>query len=180
MIRCIKSAPDSVNTTGGLATFIGGFAPPLSYAGLAFRGNTLYAAVTPIVGGPTWFREVDQTTGLPTELVSLTYEASIAGNNPRVTGMKFHPVTGVLYATIATGKEPDTIFEEPEMGYLAVINPSTGAVTMIGPAVAGIDAIAVASSVSPTTIAIPSLASGSLAVLVVALAMFGLFRVRRQ
>jgi hypothetical protein len=137
-----------------LATFVGGTSV-LSYAGLAFRGNTLYAAVTPIVGGETWLREVNQTTGLTTDLMPLTYEASIAGNIPRVTGMKFHPVTGMLYAVIATGKEPDALHEQPEMGYLAVINITTGLVTILGPSVAGIDAIAVAGSARAIRIAIP-------------------------
>lgn len=151
----IHSTLYTVDTTNGLATFVGGSAPPLAYAGLAFWGNTLYAAVTSIVGGQTWLREVNQTTGSTTDIVPLTYEASIAANNPRVTGMKFHPVTGVLYAVIATGKEPDSINEEPEMGYLAVINITTGLVTVLGPSVAGIDAIAVAGSARATTIAIP-------------------------
>ena len=63
--------------------------------------------------------------------------------------------SGVLYAVIATGKEPDALHEEPEMGYLAVINIATGLVTVLGPSVAGIDAIAVAGSAKATRIAIP-------------------------
>jgi hypothetical protein len=155
----------------GLPTFVGGPAK-LGFGGLAFRGDTLYAASTPYLGGTTWLQTLDQVTGLPTNVVPLTYDASVAGNMTRVTGMKFDPVSGVLYAAIATGDEPDSILEEPKMGYLGRIDIVTGAVTVIGPVAPGLDAIAVAESPNTSALAIPALSASSLIGLSAMLAMF--------
>jgi hypothetical protein len=155
----------------GLPTFVGGPAK-LGFGGLAFRGDTLYAASTPYLGGTTWLQTLDQVTGLPTNVVPLTYDASVAGNMTRVTGMKFNPVSGVLYAAIATGDEPDSILEEPKMGYLGRIDIVTGAVTVIGPVAPGLDAIAVAESPNTSALAIPALSASSLIGLSAMLAMF--------
>jgi hypothetical protein len=79
---------------------------------------------------------VEQVSGVVTLVVPLTF-ASPADNRPRINALDFHPDTGVLFASLADGSA-----QEGAENYLATIDTSTGVVTIIGPTVAGLDAIA--------------------------------------
>ncbi len=79
---------------------------------------------------------LDQVTGFPTEVgpgLAFNFPADLAFIN----AMDFHPETGGLYASLVIDPEG-----ENKNNLLVTVDPETGAVDMMGPTVAGLDAIA--------------------------------------
>lgn len=82
---------------------------------------TLYGATAS--GGPGELYIIDPATGALVQDIGPTSDA--LGVNYPITGLAFHPVTGVLYGS--TGNNPSTTAAR-----LVTINPGTGLVTVIG------------------------------------------------
>jgi hypothetical protein len=76
---------------------------------------------------------LDSGTGLATLLVPLSFSPP-ADNFPRINAMDFDPNTGILFVSLNDGSG--------EENYLSTIDIITGAVSVIGPTVGGLDAIA--------------------------------------
>jgi hypothetical protein len=92
----------------------------LVWAGRAEAG-TLYAATASGAAGELYI--IDQNTGNVVQDVGPLND--VGGTNYPITGLAFHPVTGVLYGS--TGNNPDTTAAR-----LVTINPATAQVTVIG------------------------------------------------
>ena len=151
----------TVNTATGVATLLGGTGEPVDGDATAFSSaNVLYSANQTNLG------TINQFTGAFSPLVALTYP--VAGS--RANGMKFDPASGTLYASVASVTSP------LRGNYFATINIVSGAVTEIGPTVAGLDAIAIAGAAP----AIPALSPAALALLLGSLLLSGLFLLRRR
>jgi hypothetical protein len=94
-------------------------------AGLVLAAQThaspLYAATA--AGGPGQLYIIDPANGAVIQNVGPLINA--LGTNFPITGMAFHPVTGVLYGS--TGNNPDTTAAR-----LVTIDPVTAQVTVIG------------------------------------------------
>ena len=74
---------------------------------------------------------LNQVTGVATRVGPVSYPA--LGGSPRANSMAYHPATHVPYISIPTDGGPS---------YLGVMNTTTGAVTIIGTPVTGLDALA--------------------------------------
>ena len=99
----------TINTSTGAATLVGHPGTPfVGGGGLAFNaGGILYLANT--LGGVTNNRlfTVNTSTGAATQVGTFDMSAFPAGTD-RFAGMKFHPMSGVLYATAFVNIEPST------------------------------------------------------------------------
>jgi hypothetical protein len=88
-----------------------------------------------VVGEGTQALQIlDQSNSEVLATVPLIFPAGF-GLDPRPNAMDFHPITGVLYASIKAE------FQERE-AYLGTIDPVSGIVTIIGQTVDGMDALA--------------------------------------
>ncbi len=99
---------------------------------------TLYAATAAGNAGQLYI--IDQANGAVLQTVGALND--VTGTNYPITGLAFHPTTGVLYGS--TGNNPTATG-----ALLVTINPATALVTVIGPYNAG----PVNSSGNPTTMA---------------------------
>lgn len=161
----------SVNT--GNALFLGDFVGVLGCcgSGMAFSlADVLYLATD------TALHDVNQTTGVATPLINLTYLPP-ADSFPRANAMDVHPVTGVMYASVVEGGNEFG----PRTNFLATVNLSSGVVTVIGETQDGLDAIAFVGEVDFTR-PIPALSEIGLiaaALVLFAAAIFALHRRRK-
>jgi hypothetical protein len=143
----------TLSTSTGASTFVGDTGDfPLGNA-LAFSsGNILYTA------NEVGLDSVNQSTGAITLVVHLTYSPAFGGT-PRASAMKFHP-NGTLYASVISGFiGPADISIQSGPASLGIINISTGAVTRVGPTVAGLDALAISTQTivpNPSSVPAPS------------------------
>jgi hypothetical protein len=87
----------------------------------AAQGAVIYAATA--AGAAGQLVTLDSATGAVVQLIGPTNDA--AGANYGITGMAFHPTTGVLYGSSANS-DPLTAAK------LVTIDPATGQVTLIG------------------------------------------------
>jgi hypothetical protein len=171
----------TVNLTTGAATVVGpsGLLNTFGSGIAADASNTLYFAG---FGDQGDLNIINKATGLPTFVVTLTGTA-----DEPINAMAFHPGTGLLYAVVRnTG--------------LATINTTTGAVTVLGPTVDSLDAIAFSGGVTtptptntptstptntptntpiPVAAVVPTLSSRMLGLLGLMLAAVALFVLRR-
>jgi hypothetical protein len=79
---------------------------------------------------------LNPATGAATFVASLVYQGFPTFDFARANGLEFHPLTGVVYASIndgAQGSGPN---------YLATLDPSSAAVVNLGQSVDGLDALA--------------------------------------
>jgi hypothetical protein len=74
-------------------------------------------------GGPGQLYIIDQTTGGVVQNIGPLNDAT--GTNYPITGLAFHPTTGVLYGS--TANNPDATASK-----LVTINPATALVTVVG------------------------------------------------
>jgi hypothetical protein len=104
------------------------FLVALSVFVLAHRAEagTLYAATASGATGDLYI--IDQSTGAMVQHIGPLNDA--ASVNYPITGLAFHPVTGVLYGS--TGNNPAST-----AGLFVSINPATALVSVIGPFNAG-------------------------------------------
>jgi hypothetical protein len=112
----------------------------LSVFSLAARSDAAQLFGATASGGPGALHRLDPATGASLGNIGPTND--VAGANYPITGLAFHPTTGVLYAS--TGNNPNTT-----AGLLLRIDPATAVVTRIGPFNAG----PVNSSGTPATMA---------------------------
>lgn len=78
---------------------------------------------------------LDQSTGLGTDFVLLTYPPP-GDDIPRLNAMDFHPETGTLFGSLNDG------FPGSSENFLATVDVQTGAVSIVGQSVDGLDALA--------------------------------------
>ena len=158
-VKVATGAATAVGTTGG---FPDGNA-------LAFQGNTLLLGNT--AGGANGsLQTVNQATGAVTVDVALAYGAGFnPAANPRTAGMKFDPLTGMLFAAVV---------QNGGGRFLAQINTTTGAVTDVGATVAGLDAIAFALPLSASIV--PTLSPFALILMAAAMAALAHRFLRRR
>lgn len=76
---------------------------------------------------------LNQTTGTAVQVAPMSF-ASPADNGSRANALAFHPSTNLLYAAVVNSNS--------SVNYLGIVNTATGAVTIVGPTVTGLDAIA--------------------------------------
>lgn len=81
---------------------------------------------------------VNQSTGLATPDVDVNFPPALE-LEPRANAMAFNPVTGVLFVSIINGGGRENPVREH---FLGTVNTGSGDVTIIGPTVDGLDAIA--------------------------------------
>ncbi|MFZ3321820.1 MAG: hypothetical protein WA190_05560 [Usitatibacter sp.] len=131
----------TINTTTGAATLIGNTGGFPDGNAIAFNGPTLYLGNTN-GGAQGSLQSVNTTTAAVTVVAPFSYGAGFTpANQDRPGGMKFDRTTGTLYAAVIEGST------HPATGrFLGIIDPTTGAVTDVGPTIAGLDAIALLSS----------------------------------
>jgi hypothetical protein len=67
---------------------------------------------------------IDQATGAVLTTVGLLNDVN--GNNYGMTGLKYHPITGIFYGATTTSSPTDP-------NYLVIVDPATAFVTPIGP-----------------------------------------------
>ena len=102
---------------------------------------------TPPLGGggapgcPDLLHTVDPATSIATIFKELLFPPAPAGvvddRDPRTNAMDFDPNTGILFASIVYG------FGGTASNFLGTIDLATGVVTLLGPTVRGLDALAV-------------------------------------
>jgi WD40 repeat protein len=121
----------TVDTATGAATLVGSTGLSSSGGnGMAFSpGDVLYHS------NRQNLHTLNQTTGLASVLGPLVYSPP-ADNDPRLNAKDFDPATGHLFASLNDGAGSS------KENYLAGVNLTTMAVTIIGPTVDGLDAIA--------------------------------------
>ena len=123
----------TINTSTGAATVVGDTGLSYYGHGLAFSSaNVLYTGIN------NELFSVDQSTGALTLVTALDYSA-LPGNLVayRPNGMKFDAQTGTLLASITGGSGSN---------FVGTINIATGVVSLAGPTVTGLDAIALGNS----------------------------------
>lgn len=105
--------------------------------GLAFSpDDTLFLASSVLGAGSFNLRTLDPDTGTVTGQIGLVF--SPPGNDrPRINAMDFVPGTGLLVASLN-----DKLIGGVSENYLAIVITTSGDVRIIGPTVAGLDAIA--------------------------------------
>lgn len=112
----------------------------LSLLGLGARADAAVLYASSAAGGPGNLYILDAATGATVQNIGALN--NVAGANYPITGLAFHPTTGVLYGS--TGNNPATTAAR-----LVTINPATAMVTEIGAFNAG----PVNSSGTPSTMA---------------------------
>ena len=131
----------SVNTTTGAATLVGTGTGINSGGGLGFNSSgTLYVA------NGNNLSTVNTATGAQTFVTSLTF---VIGDS--LTGMKFHPTSGTLYAT-AFG------LDSAGTSHLVTVNTGTGAMVDLGDDGVRLEALAISGTVTapPPSTPVPS------------------------
>jgi hypothetical protein len=143
----------TLNITTGAATLVGNTGQFASSEGngLAFSPtNILYHEENFFPGGtPQSLYTVNQSTAALTFVENLNTSAfppPYFGEPPKVNGMDFDPLTGILWASVVTGTGPIN-----GTNYLGTINIGTGVVSNIGTSIRGLDAIAVTNIPEPAT-----------------------------
>lgn len=162
----------TINKTTGLATLI---ATLVVYDGnaLAFSSsNVLYSARarTPTTA---FLDTLNQTTGATLTTLALIYDAAFGSSEPRANAMDFDLATGVLWASVQSGNNSTAVHS------IGMIDIATGAVTRVGPTVAGLDAIAIAPT-PPSLQPIPTLSEYGLMLLMLGLAVAAIFHLKRN
>lgn len=139
-ISCI--ALNTINTATGMGTHIG-------HIGTCDPGNAIAFSPTDILfywnSDGNMLYTLNQTTGQATNVTPLLFPESLT--LPTVNAMDFHPISGVLFATVKDKSEGG---EEGRDGpgapkYLTTIDTETGVVTIVGPTINDLDAIAFSS-----------------------------------
>jgi len=164
----------TLNINTGAATLVGNTGNFPDGDALAFSsGNILYTA------NERELDSVNQSTGATTLVVPLNYSPAFGGFS-RASAMKFHP-NGTLYASVITGSNSAAdISIQSGAGSLGIINISTGAVTRVGPTVAGLDALAISTqTIGPNPSSVPAPSSWLLVVTGLVLLMVCLAAGRR-
>ncbi|MBN1476523.1 DUF11 domain-containing protein [Candidatus Sumerlaeota bacterium] len=123
----------TVDTATGAVTVAGpmNLLVPSLGNGIAFNSeSTLHHA------NEASLNEIDQVTGNAVSLENLIFSPP-ADNLPRLNGLDYQPGTGFLFGSLDDGSSEN---------YLANVTPGTGDVTIIGPTVNDLDALAFAPS----------------------------------
>ncbi len=121
-----SDALGTINTSTGAAALVGPTGVACCGNGIAFSpGGVLFHA------NQANLNTLDQSTGTATLVMPLGFPP--LGLFPRVNAMDSRPVTGVMYAAVR---------DNTPRNYLATVDTSTGAVSIIGASIAGLDAIA--------------------------------------
>src|SRR5262249_45201633 len=127
----------TIDTTTGLATLVG--STVLGQGRGAGNGMAFSSADVLYTADQSELDVLNQATGARTPVVALDY-SQFGPTESRANGMKFDPFTGKLYATVVTfagnGQQARS---------LGTINISTGVVTRIGPTIADLHGMAIAS-----------------------------------
>lgn len=127
----------TINTSSGTTTPLGGDNCGNGEA-LAFSpSNSLYYADN------TNLELINQSTGLGTFVTPLTYAPEFGALQSRAVAMKFDGATETLWASVVNNAPTDRL-ETVGTYSLGIINVTTGAVTVVGATVSGLDAIAIA------------------------------------
>lgn len=127
----------TINTSSGTATNLGGNDCGDGQA-LAFSSsNSLYYADNANL------ELVNQSTGSGTLVASLTYAPAFGAFESRTNAMKFDLATGTLWASVVNNARTVGL-GSLETYSLGTINITTGTVTIVGPTVSGLEAIALA------------------------------------
>jgi hypothetical protein len=135
--------------TGGEVWSVGGLSAGGIFGDNQYRptGEACFSTVP--AGDSLWhatenpLNTLDQTTGAATFVTNLIYSPP-ADNFPRINGMDFVPVPGAqpgpgtLFGSLNDG----TGFGGTRENYVATIDTATGVVTILGPTVDGLDALA--------------------------------------
>ena len=164
----------TLSTSTGASTLVGDTGDFPDGNGLAFSSaSILYTA------NQRELDSVNQSTGAITLVVPLTYSPAFGGFS-RASAMKFHP-NGTLYASVITGSNAIAdISIASGAASLGIINISTGAVTRVGPTVAGLDALAISTqTIVPNPSSVPAPSSWLLVVTGLALAVVYFTATRR-
>jgi hypothetical protein len=131
----------TINTSSGTTTNLGGDNCGDGQA-LAFSpSNSLYYADN------TNLELISQSTGLGTFVTPLTYAPGFGAFESRTNAMKFDPATGRLWASVVNNAFTVGL-ESVGTNSLGIIDITTGAVTVVGTTVSGLDAIALAPAAS--------------------------------
>ena len=106
--------------------------------GIAFSSDdTLYHATNDPLN------TLDQTTGQATLVAPLAFpDLGVTPDDPRINALDFQPSTGTLFAALNAGFGPSDPDPAEPANYLATVDTTTGAVTLVGPSVDGLDALA--------------------------------------
>ena len=129
--------PGTIDTGTGVATGLTAFGSGVECCGngITFVNDDLLHANDQKLG------ELDQVTGVQSPIIALDYTSpffDINSAEARVAAMDVHPLTGDIYASI--------IIEDiaAPTAFLAILDPSTGTFTYLGPSNAKVDAVAFA------------------------------------
>ncbi len=116
---------------------------------------------------------VNQLTGATNVISNPTYPTITPDDLPRTNAMDFDQSTGVLYLSITSGGGTIMV---PRQNFLGTLDINTGVVTVIGPTVLGMDAIAF----MPGPRNIPTLSEWGLIAMAVILGIVGFMVIRRR
>jgi len=122
-------------------------------------------------GPPDTLYTVNQNTGNADIFSNVTYPPAL-DRDPRTNAMAFNRNTGVLFLSIINGTNSNL----PRENFLGTIDINTGVVTVIGPTVDGLDAIAF----MPGTTEIPTLSEWGLLAMAGILGIVGFMVMRRR
>jgi len=138
--------------------------------GLAFAADgTLYLAASTTSSIHEYY-EVDTTTGVATLAGNLVYDYD--GERPKA--LDAQPGSGTIYAITRTGDD------EPSREVLAILDETTGQVTLIGPTTDRMDGLAWQPPAAPTLLEIPTLSPAGLSVLLLLLVASAILLLRRR
>jgi len=116
---------------------------------------------------------INQLTGATNIISNPTYPTIAPDDLPRTNAMDFNQSTGVLYLSINSGGGTIVV---PRQNFLGTLDIDTGVVTVIGPTVLGMDAIAF----TPDTREIPTLSEWGLIAMAGILGFIGFVVIRRR
>jgi WD40 repeat protein len=156
----------TINLATGAATDVGDAGLSTFGSGLAANGaNVIFYAGSGSLGA---LRTINAATGSPTTVATMT-----GGTGNAVSAMAFSP-GGVLYAV--------DLDNGTKNSQLMTVNTTTGAITILGPSVNSLDAIAFDGAVAPPSgpIAIPAMSPGLMAALALLLAAGAWLTLRRR
>lgn len=168
----------TINTQTGLSTLINiiNQVPGGGNAAAFSQDDTLYYLVgdfsTP---GTNVLYTVNQASGAVEVVSNPTYPTLVPDDIPRTNGMDFDPSTGILYLSVVNGSG---LLMNRE-NYIGMIEDlDSDEVTIIGPTVEGMDAIAVRTAVIEKNV--PTLSEWGLIAMAGLLGIIGFIAVRRR
>lgn len=121
----------TINKTTGAATRLGSTQTSCCGNGIAFSPTDVLFHVN-----EHSLHTLNQTTGASSFVAPMSYPPP-SGDFPRINSMDYEPRTGILFGSLIRGRTG-----QPRVSHLVKLNTSTGVVTVIGPTVTGLDAIA--------------------------------------